>query len=345
MDVPTWVWLATIGGLLALLVIDLTIVDYRPHQISMAEAARWVAFYIGCAVLFGVGLWQTVGGRYAGEFFAGYITEYSLSVDNLFVFVIIMSTFAVPAVHQHKVLLFGIVGALILRGLFIAAGAAVIARFEWVFYGFGLFLVYTGWKLAFANREEEAGFQENRALRLARRVLPITTDYHGARTTVRIRGRRYVTPMLLVMIAIGTTDLLFALDSIPAIFGLTKEPFLVFTANAFALMGLRQLFFLLGGLLNRLVYLNKGLAVILGFIGVKLFAEALAGSGVDWAPHIGIGLSLGVIVVVLTVTTVASLLTERRGRPDGGAEEAQAEPVESAAGGGSAEPETSRPSW
>jgi tellurite resistance protein TerC len=311
MDVPTWAWLATIGGLLTLLVIDLAVVDYRPHQIRIAEAARWVAFYVACAVVFGLVLWQTVGGRYAGEFFAGYITEYSLSVDNLFVFVIIMSTFGVPAIHQHKVLLFGIVGALLLRGLFIAVGAAAIARFQWVFYGFGLFLLYTGWKLAF-DRNEETGFQENRLLRIARRVLPVTDNYHGSRMIVRIAGRRYVTPMLIVMIAIGTTDMLFALDSIPAIFGLTKEPFLVFTANAFALMGLRQLFFLLGGLLNRLVYLDKGLAIILGFIGVKLIFEALAGSGIEWAPHFGIGLSLGVIVLVLAVTTAASLLKVRR---------------------------------
>src|SRR5215475_963865 len=307
MDVPTWVWLATVGGLLMLLVIDLVIVDAHPHQIKIAEATRWVGFYVGCAVLFGLGIWQTAGARYAGEFFAGYITEYSLSVDNLFVFVLIMSTFAVPAIHQHKVLLFGILAALILRGLFIAAGAAVITRFQWVFYGFGLFLLYTGWKLAFSNREDSAEFQENRALRLARRVLPVTSEYHGSKVLVRLG----VTPLLVVMIAIGTTDLLFALDSIPAIFGLTKEPFLVFTANAFALMGLRQLFFLLGGLLNRLVYLDKGLAVILAFIGVKLFSEALVGSGVHWAPHIGIEASLGVIVAVLGITTAASLLKVR----------------------------------
>ena len=325
MDVPTWVWLATIGGLLTLLVVDLAIVDYRPHRIKVAEATRWVAFYIGCAVLFGLGLWKTVGGQYAGEFFAGYITEYSLSVDNLFIFMIIMTTFAVPAIHQHKVLLFGIVGALLLRGLFIAAGAAVIAEFQWVFYGFGVFLLYTGGKLAFGNRGEDEGFQENRVLRYARRVLPVTKEYHGANTIVRLEGRRHVTPMLVVMIAIGTTDLLYALDSIPAIFGLTKEPFLVFTANAFALMGLRQLFFLLGGLLNRLVYLNKGLAIILGFIGVKLVLEAMAGSGLDWAPHIGIAVSLGVIVLVLAVTTVASLRRVRRdpsaARPTAGSAE------------------------
>ena len=312
MDVPTWVWLATIGGLLTLLVVDLAIVDSRPHRIKVPEATRWVVFYIGCAALFGLGLWWVAGGQYAGQFLAGYLTEYSLSVDNLFVFVIIMSTFGVPVIHQHKVLLYGIVGALLLRGVFIAAGAAVISRFEWVFYGFGLFLIYTGARLAFAGRGEEESFRENRMLRLARRVLPVTDDYHGARTVVRLRGRLHVTPMLVVMIAIGTTDLLFALDSIPAIFGLTKEPFLVFTANAFALMGLRQLFFLLGGLLNKLVHLDKGLAVILGFIGVKLVLEAMAATGLDWAPHVSTELSLGVIVLVLGVTTFTSLRRVRR---------------------------------
>jgi len=253
------------------------------------------------------------GGQYAGEFFAGYITEYSLSVDNLFVFVIIMTTFGVPAIYQHKVLLFGILAALVLRGLFIAAGAAVIEQFEWVFYLFGAFLLYTGWRLAFRREgDEEAEFRENAALRLIRRFLPVTDRYHGAAVFTRIDGKRYVTPMLVVMLAIGTTDILFALDSIPAIFGLTKEPFLVFTSNAFALMGLRQLYFLLGGLLNRLVYLDIGLAVILAFIGVKLILEALHGEGVTWAPEIGIIASLTVIVVVLGVTTALSLLKVRR---------------------------------
>ena len=311
MNVPTWVWLATVAGILLLLAVDLFIVDHNPHAIKVGEAARWVSFYVVLAVLFGVGILVVSGGQYAGEFFAGYITEYSLSVDNLFVFVIIMSTFAVPAIHQHKVLLFGILAALVLRGLFIAAGAAVIERFEWVFYLFGAFLLYTGYRLAFRNDEEEE-FKENSALRLIRRVLPVTEDYHGSKVFTRIRGKRYVTPMLVVMLAIGTTDILFALDSIPAIFGLTKEPFLVFSANAFALMGLRQLYFLLGGLLNRLVYLDTGLALILGFIGIKLILEALHGAGVSWAPEIGIVPSLAVIITVLAVTTVLSLLKVRR---------------------------------
>jgi tellurite resistance protein TerC len=311
-DIPTWIWAVTIAALLAVLAADLFLVDRRPHEVTIAEAARWVVFYIVLAAVFGIGLGYVEGTGYAKEFFAGYITEYSLSVDNLFVFVIIMTAFAVPRIHQHKVLLFGILTALVLRGLFIAAGAAVISAFEWVFYFFGAFLIYTAYKLGTGAEHGEGPYRENGALRLARRVLPMTDRYHGARTTVKVGGRRLVTPMLVVMIAIGTTDVLFALDSIPAIFGLTKEPYLVFTANAFALMGLRQLYFLIGGLLTRLVYLSKGLAVILGFIGVKLVLEALAASGVDWAPHLGIELSLGVIVGVLAVTTVASLAAVRR---------------------------------
>jgi TerC family integral membrane protein len=311
-NLPLWLWFATIAGILVLLAADLFIVDHNPHTIRIAEAARWVVFYVACAIVFGLGILMFAGGQFAGEFYAGYITEYSLSVDNLFVFVIIMSTFGVPAIHQHKVLLFGIVAALVLRGLFIAAGAAVIERFEWVFFIFGAFLLYTGYRLAFRGESDEEEYKENPALRIIRRVLPVTDDYHGSKVFTRIHGRRYVTPMLVVMLAIGTTDILFALDSIPAIFGLTKEPFLVFTSNAFALMGLRQLYFLLGGLLNRLVYLDTGLAVILGFIGIKLILEALHGQGVSWAPEIGIIPSLAVIVTVLVVTTWLSLRKVRR---------------------------------
>jgi tellurite resistance protein TerC len=312
MNVPVWLWFATIAGILVLLAVDLFIVDHNPHAIKVAEAARWVIFYVALAILFGLGILLFSGGQYAGEYFAGYITEYSLSVDNLFVFVIIMATFGVPAIHQHKVLLFGILAALVLRGLFIAAGAAVIERFEWVFYIFGAFLLYTGYKLAFRKEQDEDEYKENPALRILRRVLPVTEDYHGSKVFTRINGKRYVTPMLVVMLAIGTTDILFALDSIPAIFGLTKEPFLVFAANAFALMGLRQLYFLLGGLLNRLIYLDTGLAIILGFIGVKLILEALHGQGVSWAPEIGIVPSLVVIVGVLAVTTWLSLRKVKR---------------------------------
>ena len=309
MNVETWVWFATIGGLVALLGFDLAVaVRKGPHVISIKEATRWVLFYVTLAILFGIGIGVVSGGEFAAQFFAGYITEYSLSVDNLFVFVIIMSSFAVPAAYQHKVLLFGIVLALILRGIFIALGAAAIERFVWVFFVFGAFLIYTAYKLAKSGDEDEHG-GENKLVLLMERVLPTTKQYDGAKITTKIDGKRVVTPMLLVMIAIGSTDILFALDSIPAIFGLTEEAYIVFTANAFALMGLRQLYFLLDGLLDRLVYLSKGLAVILGFIGVKLVLHAAHEYpwGKDWAPDIGTFTSLGVILAVLAVTVVASL--------------------------------------
>ncbi len=319
MDVSAWVWLATIGGLIALLALDLVIVDRHPHEVTVGEAGRWVIFYVACAIAFGLGIWYISGGTYATEFFAGYITEYSLSVDNLFVFVIIMSAFAVPRIHQHRVLLIGIVLALVMRGLFIAAGAALIANFSWVFYIFGALLLVLGFQqIRHQGADEE--YHDNAVLRGLRRVLPVTDEYHGTRLTVKLDGKRWVTPMLVVMLAIGSADLIFALDSIPAIFGLTKEPFLVFTANAFALMGLRQLYFLIGGLLDRLVFLSIGLGVILGFIGVKLVLEALHTNELPFinggqpvpVPTVGIGLSLGVIVTVLVVTTVASLLKSRR---------------------------------
>ncbi|WP_086827545.1 TerC family protein [Allokutzneria sp. NRRL B-24872] len=319
MNVPVWLWIATIVGLLVLIAIDLVIVDRKPHEVTIGEASRWVVFYVALAILFGLGIWMFSGWQFAGEFFAGYITEYSLSIDNLFIFVIIMSTFSVPAIHQHKVLLIGILMALVMRGAFIAAGAQLIERFTWVFFLFGAFLIYTGWKLAFTGHDDEE-FKENALLRIVRKVLPVTKDYHEAKSFVRIDGKRWVTPMFVVMVAIGSTDLLFALDSIPAIFGLTKETYLVFTANAFALMGLRQLYFLIGGLLNKLVYLSIGLSVILGFIGVKLILEALAGNQLSFinggqpvpVPHIGIELSLSVIVGVLAITTIASLIKVRR---------------------------------
>ncbi|GAA3445310.1 TerC family protein [Planomonospora venezuelensis] len=312
MNVPGWVWLVTVAGFGLVLALDFYLVARDPREPSFRECTWWVAFYVLLAGAFGGGLLLAAGPARGGEFFAGWITEYSLSVDNLFVFLLIMSRFAVPRPYRQKVLLVGIVLALGMRGLFIAAGAEAVARFDWLFYVFGAFLVYTAWKLV--GHEEEAEFSENLALRTVRRVLPTTETYRGAALTARIGGRLVVTPMLIVMVAIGTTDLLFALDSIPAIFGLTKEPYLVFTANAFALMGLRQLFFMLGGLLDRLVYLSKGLAVVLAFIGVKLVLEALHHDGVPWAPEIPIAVSLGVIVGTLAATTAASLLKTRSDR-------------------------------
>ncbi|MFC6021653.1 TerC family protein [Plantactinospora solaniradicis] len=310
MNLPVWVWAVTIVGFLVMIAFDFYLVARNPREPSFRECVGWVSFYVLAAVAFGFLLIATAGPGYGGQFFAGWLTEYSLSVDNLFVFIIIMSRFAVPIQYRQKVLLIGIVLALLMRGIFIAAGAQAIARFDWLFYLFGAFLIYTAIKLVGPQQEDE--FSENVALRTAKRILPTTESYRGASVLVKVDGRTMVTPMLIVMVAIGTTDLLFALDSIPAIFGLTQEPYLVFTANTFALMGLRQLYFLLGGLLDRLVYLSKGLAFILAFIGVKLVLEALHHDGVSWAPAVPIAVSLGVIVGTLLVTTVASLAKSRR---------------------------------
>ena len=320
---PFWVWAVTLVGLVAVFAIDLW-AGRKAHEITMREAGRGVAIYVGLAVLFAAAL-LVFGGRHrATAFIAGYVTEYSLSVDNLFVFLLIMTAFAVPRTFQHRVLLVGILIALVMRGGFIVAGAAVLSQFSWVFYLFGAFLLLTAVKV-FRGEDEDAPYRENLLVRGVRRVLPVTEDYDGGRLTVVRAGRRMVTPMLMVMIAIGLTDLLFALDSIPAIFGLTKDAYIVFTANAFALLGLRQLYFLLDGLLSRLVYLQYGLGIILGFIGVKLVLEALHTNTLPFVNHgrsvpvplIGIEFSLGVIVGVLAVTTVASLLRTRLRRGAG----------------------------
>jgi tellurite resistance protein TerC len=280
-----------------------------------------VITYISCAIVFGLLVWAFAGGRFAGEFFSGYLTEYSLSVDNLFVFLVIMSAFKVPPIHQHRVLLVGILIALVLRGALIVAGAALISRFVAVFYLFGAFLIYTAYRIARSpSSDEDEEYTENAAVRLLRRVVPVSKRYHEAKTVVRIDRKLMVTPMLVVMIAIGTTDLLFALDSIPAVFGLTRVSYLVFAVNAFALMGLRQLYFLLGNLVRRLYYLQAGLAVLLLFIGVKLILEVLRE---DWQPFRdgaqpirvpvpGPGVSLLVVVGVLVVTVVASVLRDRK---------------------------------
>jgi tellurite resistance protein TerC len=322
LNVSLWVWIVSLVGLVAMLAVDLLIVGRRPHEPSMREAGTWVGFYIALALVFGVGVWVVAGGTAAGEFYTGWLTEYSLSVDNLFVFVIIMARFAVPRQFQQKVLLIGIVLALVMRGAFIAAGAALIAQFSWVFYLFGAFLVYTAVTLLKQGENDEDDFKENILLRWSKRALPISSSFDSGRMTVVTEtGKRLFTPMLIVMIAIGTTDLIFALDSIPAIFGITKEPYLVFAANVFALMGLRQLYFLLGGLLERLVYLNIGLAFVLAFIGVKLVLEALhtnslpfvnGGHGVHWAPEVPIWLSLLIIIGTLGIATVASLIKSSR---------------------------------
>ena len=321
MNVPLWVWLVTVGSATAFLLVDVFVIGRSPHEPSMKESAQHLAFFVAAAVAFGLGVWAFAGGRFAAEYFAGWLTEYSLSVDNLFIFLIIMSKFAVPRHLQQSALLVGITLALVFRGIFIGVGAAAINNFSWVFYLFGAFLIYTAVKLAREGQSEDEDFEENALIRWTRNHLPATDRYEGARLTVRRDGRRLITPMLVVLISLGTTDLLFALDSIPAIYGLTKEPYLVLMANIFALMGLRQLYFLIGGLLQRLVYLSVGLAFLLFFIGVKLVLHALhentlpflnGGQPVEWAPDIPIWLSLAVIIGTLAVTAVASLLKSRR---------------------------------
>jgi tellurite resistance protein TerC len=279
----------------------------------MRDATTWVLIYVGLAMAFAVGLAVFAGPTAAGEFVAGYVTEYSLSVDNLFVFMIIMARFAVPVLAQDKVLYIGIVVSMVLRTVCIVAGAAAINNFNWVFYVFGAFLVYTAAKLLMAGENDDDDYQEGPVLRLFRQVLPLSTGYDGTRFVTRSGTRRVFTPLVLVVVAIGVANVVFALDSIPAIFGLTTNTYIVFAANAFALMGLRQLYFLIGGLLERIIYLNVGLSVILAFIGVKLIIEALHGSHIDdigaiHLPHIGILTSLGFIVGTLFVTTVASLI-------------------------------------
>jgi tellurite resistance protein TerC len=324
MDVSIWVWLTTVGLLVGLLAADVFIIGRRPHEPSLRECVIAITLYVALALIFGLAVLFTSGPRYAGEFYAGWLTEYSLSIDNLFVFVIIMARLAVPRPLQQTALLVGIILALVMRGIFIALGAAAINQFSWVFYIFGAFLVVTAVRLA-THKEDDAGdFKQNALLRFLEKRLPATDDYRGVKLFVRENGRRLMTPMLVVIVALGTTDLLFALDSIPAIYGLTKEPYLVFAANVFALMGLRQLYFLIGGLLERLVYLSLGLSAVLAFIGVKLVLEALHGNELPFinggehvgVPEIPIWASLVVILSTLAVTTVASLIKARGDRAE-----------------------------
>ncbi|MEW2560303.1 TerC family protein [Streptomyces griseorubiginosus] len=312
MNVSLTVWLLTVVALCVLVGADFFI-GRKPHDVSVKEAGVWTVVWVVLACLFGLGLLLFGGAKPTGEFFAGYITEKSLSVDNLFVFVLIMGKFAVPSQYQQRVLMVGVIMALVLRAGFIAAGAAIISTFSWVFYLFGAFLIWTAWKLVQDARKggHEEEYEENKLLKTVERRFGVADRYHGTKLWVEENGRRVMTPMLVVMLAIGSTDVLFALDSIPAIYGLTQDPYIVFTANAFALMGLRQLYFLIGGLLKKLVHLSYGLSIILGFIGVKLVLHALHESGVH-VPEISIPFSLGFIVLVLTVTTLTSLRAAKR---------------------------------
>lgn len=331
MHVPLWVWALTVLGVIALLAFDFYSHVKTPHEPTLREAGFWSSIYVGLALVFGVGLWLVWGSERGLEYFAGFLTEKSLSVDNLFVFLIIMSSFAVPRHYQQKVLLIGVAMAIVMRGVFIAIGAAIIENFSWVFYIFGIFLLYTGWKLGQTDHDTDEEYKENAFIRFVRRAVPVTNSYVKDRAVVIQDGRRMITPMAIVILAIGSTDLLFAFDSIPAIFGLTQEPYIVFTANAWALLGLRQLYFLLGGLLERLVYLSYGLAFILIWIGFKLIIHAMHhnevpfindGQEIHAIPEIPTWLSL--IVILLTIT-VAAFFSLRKTRGDARREVAPAQ--------------------
>jgi len=302
-EVTLTTWAITLAAIVVLLIVDF-VVTRKPHEVSFGEAAAWSVFYIAVAVVFGVVIWLSAGSSFGTQFFAAYLVEKSLSVDNLFVFAIILAQFAVPSNLHQRVLLVGIILALIMRAVFIAVGAAALAAFSFTFVLFGLLLIWTGIQLA-RHRDEDPEPKDNAVVRFARKRFPFTDSYDGSRLFTQVDGRRMATPMLLVMIAIGSTDLLFALDSIPATFGVTQEPFLVFAANAFALLGLRALYFLLKGLLDRLVYLSLGLAIILVFIGVKLILTFVH-EQIPSVPKISIGLSLGIIVGVLVLVAIAS---------------------------------------
>jgi tellurite resistance protein TerC len=310
LEVTALGWTLTIAVIVALLALDLTLGVLRPHAVGFREATAWSVFYIAVAIGFGVVFGSVAGWDYGTEYFAGYIVEKSLSVDNLFVFVIIMGTFAVPEKYQQEVLTFGIIIALVLRVIFIALGATLLSLFSFMFLIFGLILIYTAVQL-FRHRDEDPD-PDNVVVRTAKRIFPVTDDFVGGKLFTRLDGKRTATPLFITLIAIGSADLLFALDSIPAVFGVTEEAYIVFAANAFALLGLRALFFLVKGLLDRLVYLSTGLSIILAFIGAKLVLHWAHSDISKSVPEISTPISLGVILVVLVVTTVASLIKVRK---------------------------------
>ena len=310
MDVTITAWAVTVVAVLVLIALDFMVVSSKPHEVGMKEAAGWSIFYIAIAIAWGVGIWTIYGAQYGTEYYTGWLVEKALSVDNLFVFVIILTKFAVPARYWQKILLFGIMFALIARTVFILLGAALLEYFSFTFLIFGLLLVWTAVQLA-RHRNEDPDVEDSKIVEFVQRKLPFTNEWNNGKLTMMENGRRLFTPMLLVMIAIGSTDVLFALDSIPAVYGITSEPYIVFAANAFALLGLRALFFLLYGLLDKMVYLSLGLAVILGFIGFKLILHWAHGVW-SWVPEIDTLVSLAVIITVLVITAVASWLKVRK---------------------------------
>ena len=310
MNVSLTTWFVVIGAILALIVLDLLTVSRKPHEVKFKEAATWSIFYIAVAIGFGVWVWQSSGSQFGTEYFAAYLVEKSLSVDNLFVFIIILAQFKVPSIYHQRVLMFGVLLALVLRGIFIAVGAAALAAFSFTFVIFGAILIWTGVGL-FRHWDEDPSPDDNALVKTIRKRIAMTDEFDGSKIFTKVNGKKLATPMFLVMIAIASTDLLFALDSIPATFGVTQEPFLVFAANAFALLGLRALYFLLKGLLDKLIYLSLGLSIILMFIGVKLIMTYLHEVWYD-VPKIPIVVSLLVIALILVVSTVASLIKSKR---------------------------------
>ena len=310
MDVSLLTWALVVGAILVLIVVDLLTVSRKPHDVMFKEAAIWSIFYIGVAFAFGIWVWQTAGSQFGTEYFAAYLVEKSLSVDNLFVFIIILTQFAVPSIYHQRVLMFGVILALVLRVIFIAVGAAALAAFSFTFVIFGAILIWTGVGL-FKHWDEDPSPEDNVFVKSIRKRIAMTDEYDGSKIFTRVNGKRLATPMFLVMIAIASTDLLFALDSIPATFGVTQEPFLVFAANAFALLGLRALYFLLKGLLDKLVYLSLGLSVILMFIGVKLIVTYLHEVFAE-VPKIPTVVSLAVIGAILLISTVASFMKVKK---------------------------------
>ena len=322
MSLPLWFQITSLVVLSLVLIADLLLIIWRPHVPSSKESGLWVAFYVALALGFAGVMFGLSGEQAGSEFLAGWVTEYSLSIDNLFVFVLIMASFAVPRKYQQEILMIGILLAILFRGVFILLGAALIASFSWIFYVFGAFLLVIGIQQFFSGREDDVE-RENKLLGFLQRRLEMTDDFHGLKFRITVEGRKLWTPLVIVLVAIGTADVVFAVDSIPAIYGITESPFIVFTANVFALMGLRQLYFLLGHLIDKLVYLHWGIAFILSFIGVKLVMHALhenelpfinGGEHVEWAPDIGTWESLAVIVLAMVVSVTASLWKIRQER-------------------------------
>lgn len=304
LEVPLVFWIGFLAFVLVMLALDLGVFNRKAHTVSVKEAGIWTAVWVSLALIFNLGLYFFAGGQVALEFLTGYLIEYSLSVDNIFVFVLIFSAFNVPSQYQHRVLFWGILGALVMRGIMIAAGAALISNYEWIIYVFGAFLVFAGIRMFFSHEEDSVDIENNGLLKFVRRLFPVTDGYRGSKFTVVEGGKRMITPLLLVLVMIELTDLVFAVDSIPAIFAITQEPFIVFTSNIFAILGLRSLYFLLAGVIHKFVYLRYGLAFVLTFVGVKMLL-------LIWHIHVPILLSLGVIITALGVSIIVSLMSPK----------------------------------